>query len=176
MVELRRSGPFIWITWLSKLLAGQNECEWAASFKARYETDSWQKRDSGFDGFSWRAKNSEAVRDCRDRMERQGYTMSIEGQNHFTLQGSAATLGGKPDLIAQRDNISTIVEVKTGTCRDADSLQAMLYMYAVPRALPQYRGVKFNGRLLYPCGEGPDPADRRRLRREGGGPDPADGE
>ena len=153
MVELRRNGPYIWITWLSRLLAGQNECEWAAWFKARHEAYSWDKVSRGFDGFSWRVKHSEAVRDCRDRMEQEGYAMSIEGQNHFTLQGSTATLGGRPDLIAQRDNISTIVEVKTGTCRDADRLQAMLYQYAVPLAMPQYRDVKFNGRLLYPYGE-----------------------
>ena len=35
----RRKFPYIWTTWLPRLLTGENSCEWAAWFKAHHE--SW---------------------------------------------------------------------------------------------------------------------------------------
>ena len=33
----RRDQPYIWTTWLPKLLTGENSCEWAIWFKANYQ-------------------------------------------------------------------------------------------------------------------------------------------
>ena len=30
MAVLRGGGPYIWVTWLTRLLVGENSCEWAA--------------------------------------------------------------------------------------------------------------------------------------------------
>ena len=43
MPQLRESGPYIWVSWIAKLLTGENSCEWAAWFKAQHETSSWGK-------------------------------------------------------------------------------------------------------------------------------------
>ena len=43
MAELRPNGPYIWITWLTKLLTGEHSCEWASWFKAHHETRSWRR-------------------------------------------------------------------------------------------------------------------------------------
>lgn len=72
-----------------------------------------------------------------------------ENQNAFSLKGSAASLGGKPDLITRLGDNGTIYDVKTGKPSPAHSVQVMVYMYAIPRALHQYKGVKFDGKVVY---------------------------
>ena len=38
VVERQRDGPYyIWVTWLTILLVGENCCEWAAWFHAQHE-------------------------------------------------------------------------------------------------------------------------------------------
>ena len=32
MAERRRDEPYIWVTWLTRLLVGENSCEWAVWF------------------------------------------------------------------------------------------------------------------------------------------------
>ena len=29
MAQVRRDGPYIWVTWLTRLLVGENPCEWS---------------------------------------------------------------------------------------------------------------------------------------------------
>ena len=43
MAQLRQGGPYVWVTWLTKLLVGDASCEWAAWFKAQHESFSWDK-------------------------------------------------------------------------------------------------------------------------------------
>ena len=43
MAQLRANGPYIWVTWLPKLLSGQTSCEWASWFKAQHYSDSWTR-------------------------------------------------------------------------------------------------------------------------------------
>ena len=42
-----------------------------------------------------------------------------------------------------------IIDTKTGKPLPSHHVQVMLYMYALPRALQQYRGVEFDGKLVY---------------------------
>ena len=49
MVQFRRDGPYIWVTWLTSLLVGENSCEWSSWFRARQEGWSWEKVPSSFD-------------------------------------------------------------------------------------------------------------------------------
>ena len=42
--------------------------------------------------------------------------------------------------------------MKTGQPSAAHSVQVMLYQYAIPRALSQYKGVAFEGQVAYPSG------------------------
>ncbi len=45
MPVLRKDGPYIWTTWLSKLLVGDNSCEWASWFKTQFDGKSWTKAE-----------------------------------------------------------------------------------------------------------------------------------
>ena len=149
MADLRKNGPYIWVTWLTKLLVGDNSCEWASWFKAQHSGSSWEKAPSSFDLSSWLIAHTKGINDRRQQWEDEGYTVFTEDQNHFTLKGRVATLSGKPDLIARKGTVGTVIDIKTGKPSPADSIQVMLYMFAVPKALGQYKGVTFDGKIVY---------------------------
>ncbi len=94
-------------------------------------------------------KHTKLVNSLREEWEDVGYTVTTEGQNSVTLRGNAATLGGKPDLIAFRDDLAVIIDAKTGKPSPSHAVQVMLYQYAVPKAMEQYKGLKFAGQVAY---------------------------
>ena len=73
-----RETPNIWITWLTKLLVGENSCEWSGWSKAHYQR--YDKVPGGFDPTAWQI------------------AVFTENQNSLTLRGASAAPGGKPDL------------------------------------------------------------------------------
>ena len=150
MAVRRRDGPYIWVTWLTRLLVGENSCEWASWFRSQHESWSWNRVDRTFDQVGWQLAHTAGINECRRYWEDLGYTVFTESQNSFALRGRAATLGGKPDLIARKDGSGTIIDVKTGKPSPSHGVQIMLYMYAVPRAMGQYEDVAFDGRVSYP--------------------------
>ena len=86
----------------------------------------------------------------RESRESLGYTVYVENQNSFRLRGRHATLAGKPDLIAVKNDDSVIIDAKTGRPSPHHTAQVMIYQYAVPRALTQYNGIEFTGQVMYP--------------------------
>ena len=124
-MPVQRSGPYIWVTWLSKLLAGENSCEWAAWFKAHYT--EYVKTHSTFDAAAWQLDHTALLAKVRDQLEIEGKTVFIESQNHFRMKGSSGTvLGGRPDLVAVSSGSGTIYDVKTGQPRESDRVQVAL--------------------------------------------------
>ena len=51
-----------------------------------------------------------------------------------------------------------IIDAKTGRPNPAHSAQVLIYMYAVPKALPEYNGMEFRGHIIYPDGNVQIPA------------------
>ena len=150
MPERRRNGPYIWVTWLTRLLAGENHCEWASHFRAHHYSNSWAKAPSDFNLAKWQMQHTVALSKERTRWTQKGYRVYLEGQNSFVLSGKSAQLAGKPDLIAQKGNTAIIIDVKTGQPRESDLVQVLVYLYAVPLALRrQYEGVSFSGQVVY---------------------------
>ena len=49
MAQLRCSVPYVGVTWASKLLVGENSCEWGAWFRTQHDGSSWRKLPSDFD-------------------------------------------------------------------------------------------------------------------------------
>ena len=145
-----RDHPYIWATWLSRLLAGEAHCEWASWFRAHYQ--DWARPPSDFDQTRWMMDHTALVNEARESREKLGYTVYTEGQNAFRLRGVTATLAGKPDLIAVRNGDAVIVDAKTGRNSPHHAVQVLTYMYAVPRALPEYRGMECRGHVIYPDG------------------------
>ena len=153
MAVFRLSGPYVWVTWLSKLLVGESSCEWGSWFKAQHHGSSWDKIPSDFDQVQWLLKHTELLQQTRGYCERQGYQVSVDSQNFFTLRGRSATLAGRPDLVATRDNETVVVDVKAGQPSSASTAQVMAYMYSLPRALrDRYGDASLSGQVVYPDG------------------------
>ena len=150
MAQPRTTGPYVWVTWLPRLLSGESSCEWASWFKAQHEGWSWSRMPSDFDQAGWLMNHTALLNQQRQRWEQQGYTVLTEGQNSFTLRGSSAVLAGKPDLVARRRDQATVIDAKTGRPSPAHTAQVLLYMYALPRALERYRGLSIAGQVAYP--------------------------
>ena len=164
-----REHPYIWATWLSRLLAGENACEWSGWFRAHYQ--DWTKPPSDFDSARWMLDHTALVNEARESREKLGYEVFTEDQNGFRLRGKLATLAGKPDLIALKGSDAVIIDAKTGRPGPAHTIQVMTYMYAVPKALEQYLGTEFRGHVIYPDGNVQIPAsglDQKFTERLGG--------
>ena len=143
----RREFPYIWTTWLPNLLTGESSCEWAGWFKANHQ--KWAKPHSNFNQAEWLLNHTALLKKQRTIWKDKGYDVLVEGQNSFTLKGKTATLGGKPDLIAVRNNEAVIVDTKSGAEKPSHLIQVMIYIYAIPRALRQYRDLNITGRVVY---------------------------
>ena len=150
MAQLRATGPYLWVTWLPRLLSGESSCEWATWFKAQHEGWSWSRMPSDFDQTGWLLNHTALLNEQRQRWEQQGYTVLTEGQNSFNLRGSSAALAGKPDLVARRRDQITVIDTKTGRPTPAHTAQVLIYMYALPRALERYKGLSIAGQVAYP--------------------------
>ncbi len=142
-----REGPYIWVTWLSKLLAGEAHCEWALWFKAHHKYD--KRLDERFDLASWAARHAELVRTRAEGLRAAGYKVFVEDQNKFALEGKAVTLGGKPDIVAVKGDDALVVDCKTGTPRSADALQVLVYMLVLPIRNAACKGKRLAGEVRY---------------------------
>ena len=151
MPEVRVKGPYVWVTWLVKILAGESSCEWASWFMAQHEGSSWQRMPSDFDQATWVIQHTDLLNRCRKDFEKEEYSVTVENQNGFILTGNEAMLAGKPDLIARKGCDVVVGDAKTGQQRASHVVQVLIYMYALPRALPsRYKDATITGRVIYP--------------------------
>ena len=141
-----RETPYVWVSWLASLLSGDRSCEWAAWFRAHYYHT---KRPSNFDITTYQIQHTALLSQLRDRQISDGYTITVEGQNDFRMKGKTGVLSGKPDLVGLKGDAGVIVDVKAGTPKGAHNTQVMLYMWALPIAVPQFRGIKLDGQVVY---------------------------
>ncbi len=102
-----------------------------------------------FNQAQWLLDHTALLNGRRANWEVGGYDVDAEAQNSFALRGRSATLSGKPDLIAHRENEAVIVDAKTGHNSPSHVVQVMIYLYAVPRALERYRDAKLRGQVTY---------------------------
>ena len=149
-MAILRNSPWVTVTNLRRLLVGESQCEWAGWFNAHYRRDPDEYMPSDFDSVQYNIDHTAMLREVRQELEAEGYTVTSDGQNEFRLRGnSGAYLVGRPDFVAVKDTEGLVVDVKTGQPRDSDSAQVMLYMWATPRASVMYQGVRFAGRVSY---------------------------
>ena len=45
MPVLRNDGPYIWVTWLNKLITGDQSCEWAYWFRTQFDPNHGLRRN-----------------------------------------------------------------------------------------------------------------------------------
>jgi len=142
-----RANPYVWATWLSKQLAGEEACRWKLWFRANH---TYERIPSGFDVARWTADHTQLLHDRALDLRAQGYTVYLEGQNEFRLRGAnGATLAGKADIVAVKGDSAFVVDCKTGKERNSDKLQVLLYMLALPHGPAHCRGRRLGGEVQY---------------------------
>ena len=145
MAIVRTNGPYIWATWLPRLISGESSCEWASWFKAQHESFSWLRITSDSDLVKLFTDHTALLNESREAWESKGYSVLTEDQNRFGLRGKTAVLAGKPDVIARKGGELVIIDAKTATPGPAHAIQVMIYMYALPADTDhrRYLGVQF---------------------------------
>ena len=85
MPQLREGGPYVYPTWLPKLLAGLDRCEWRIWFQVRHDGKTWGKLESDFDLTRYNIEHTELLRVCTEEHEQQGFTVTVKRQNDFKV-------------------------------------------------------------------------------------------
>lgn len=126
-------------------------------FQAHHEGGSWRKAPGDFDQAKRQVAHRELLNRVRSEWEGRGLSVFTENQSSFRLRGRTATLGGKPDLIVLCGSRGTIIDVNNAKPIPSYFIPVMTYICAVPRASGQYRGVTFDGSVVYLDNEGQIP-------------------
>lgn len=143
-----RDIPYVHVSYLCKLLTGEAQCEWAAWFKSQFLYDK-QPGANAYHNSDHHIKHTKLLQKQRDELKEEGYAVSVEDQNSFTWRGQSAKLAGTPDLIGILSDECLIVDVKSGAPLASHEVQILLYMWAVPKELKRYAGLKTRGLLVY---------------------------
>jgi hypothetical protein len=146
-MAVERESPYIWVTWLTKLMAGESQCKWASWFKAH---NTYEKLPSDFDLAKWTAQHNDLLQNRRTELELQGFSVYVEDQNSFKIVGKDnIAVSGKADIVAIRESEAYVEDCKTGKQKHSDSLQVLTYMLVLPVATTHCKGLRLNGRVVY---------------------------
>ena len=144
-----RPEPYVWVSWLTKLLAGDASCLWSVWFRAHFQA---AKAPNGFDTAAWMTEHAALLRQTAAQHEKEGYAVHTEGQNLFALKGKIGTLSGKADVVAVNGTEGWVVDTKTGSPKASDRVQVLIYMWALPKTIPAFKDVTFHGKVIYKSG------------------------
>ena len=84
----------------------------------------------------------------RPKSEAYACAAYVEGQDIYQRRGNTAALAHCSHRVDHHD--ATIIDVKTRREQPWHSVQVIIYQYALPLALPQYRNVRIGGEVIYP--------------------------
>lgn len=151
---LKTDKPYIWVTWLAGLLGGK-ECAWAVWFKAHHKYEKFE--EMGGDLAKWSADHDRMMRERTEEFEEMGYEVRREKANDFKLEGAAAIVAGKPDIVALEPSPgrrTILVDGKTGRQRNSDWWQVVFYLFALPKCRPDLvDGRSLEGEVQYKRGD-----------------------
>jgi len=144
-----RKGPYVWVTWLSRLMAGETKCQHAAWFRTHYT--GYTRAPSNFQLAVWTIDHTKLLNDLTNSRIALGETALREDQNQFTVtRPSGLVISGKPDLVtSDTQGHHKVWDAKTGSPRQSDVVQVMLYMMCLPHSSALHRGRQFAGCVYY---------------------------
>lgn len=148
MADQARPFPYVWASWLSGLLAGEKQCKYAGWVKAHYKHEKRPDAEAGRLAV-WKGEHSDFISAIVLSLRAEGWSVSVEDQNKFTVKGTTADLGCGPDIVATRDDTTLIVDAKTGAANAAHVWQVAIYM----RFLPDSKTSAVAGSVWYRTGE-----------------------
>jgi hypothetical protein len=147
-MTVKRRQPYVWVTWLSKVMAGEQACLWASWFKAHHQ--DYPKIEGNFDLARWNLEHTRLLVQTRSQLNGRWAEVRVESQNAFRYRhASGALLAGKPDIIAWENGQAVVMDCKTGRPKMSDLLQVQIYMQVVPQCVPELRDCTMHGRVVY---------------------------
>jgi hypothetical protein len=143
-----RTSPYVWVTWITKLMSGEESCKFKLWFRANNQ--NYTKAPSTFNLSKWSEDHTALIEIRKRQLEEDGYEVFLEGQNSFLLEGrTGVKLAGKADIVAIKDDDAVVIDCKTGQQRNSDVTQVKLYMLALPLANQRHRGLVLRGEVQY---------------------------
>lgn len=143
--EPRKGKPFVWISWVTGIVAGKQQCEYPAWFRSHFKAPELAGH---FDLDRWTAEHNALV-DLRKReFEAEGHAVRVENENWLRVVGETAILCGKPDLNARLGGQFTLADGKTGNQSPKDWWQMLAYLYMLPKAWKN-DGLRVTGEVFY---------------------------
>ena len=150
MAVTRKNGkPFISVTYLTGLLSGMDQCEFAPWFKSHFKYD---KRVTNFNFEAWSQEHDALVQKRVRELTVDGWEVKVEGENWVRLSGETSVLALKPDIIARRGGQFLIADGKSGAQSRKDWFQMLLYLYAIPKAWKN-PNLRVTGEVFYKSGD-----------------------
>lgn len=133
----KRPSPYVWVTWVTGLLAGSERCHWKTWVRSHYQLP---RQESTFDMKKWIAEHDAMTARRVEELKQDGFTVMVEDANSFILRGAAAALAGKPDIVAVKPEEKTgvIIDEKSGKKKDQYFWQVLIYMFAKSFSSPDY--------------------------------------
>lgn len=187
---IQRDDPYIFVTWITGILSGEDVCAWRAWFRSNFEAA--KRADREVDFTAWTSEHDALVQADVVALIEAGWSVYREKQNAFRIVGkSGAVFGGKPDIVAVRGREGLVIDRKTGKRKRKDIWQLVVYLYwlrheqVAHQALVGLSDHEICGELRYSDGGLPivmTPADitpemiqrmKLEIRRAGGEEPPA---
>lgn len=150
MASLRSGNPYVWPSWITKLITGEESCQWKLWFKSHY---TYEKTPSDFDQVTWVTRHTSLLRSRAEELREAGYQVFVEDQNSFRLEGNnGAVISGKPDIVAIKGHEVCVIDCKTGKEKPSDKTQVLIYMLLLPLS-PSHKdklqGMQISGQIQY---------------------------
>jgi hypothetical protein len=159
LMTKERTSCYISVSWLSKLMAGETQCQWGAWFKTHYQ--NYPKTPSDFQRATWLVEHNKRLNELYAELEPQATALYRESQSKFAINRKTAVIAGQPDLVVLgKDGNYTVYDVKTGQPRPGDVVQVMLYMVCLPYSRSGlYKGKRLAGCVVYNAERTPIPPE-----------------
>ena len=148
--KFRRDPTFVAVSWLKKLMTGEQSCEWSSWFRAHWQ--GFDEVPSTFDFVNWNMDHTRLLREVRLEYEKTSSEVYVEQQNKINYRtDEGTTVLGTPDVVATAPGSGDVViaDAKTGKPHTSDQAQVLIYMYLLPKANPYYMGRKISGVVVY---------------------------
>ena len=144
----RRSKPYVHPSWLAKSVSGDRQCLLASYIQANYKVPA--KPNNDFDLEKYKLKHQQTLVSYVGALHSIGYEVYAEAANSFSYKTkTGATISAQPDIVAMRDDVPVIVDIKTGKPKATDIAQVKLYMAMSPSINLHGINTIPNGRLVY---------------------------
>jgi hypothetical protein len=151
MADKKRHKGYIWVTWLTKLLAKEDKCWYRGWYKTQHKYDKTPDDPERADFFAeWTKKHDRLVNGRAEELRlNKDLVVRLEDEGAFKLVGKKADLAGKPDIVALSDREALIIDGKAGKKRKSDHWQVLIYMFALPLSWLAGTKLRLRGEVLY---------------------------